>query len=76
MTKTETDETPPPESNEQEFNEDVLKQESEQVECENSEIKTRKLNFVSVEMIVKLSEVLKNDWEKLATKLGYAADEV
>ncbi|XP_057318707.1 THO complex subunit 1 [Microplitis mediator] len=76
MIKTETDETPPPESNEQEFNEDVLKQESEQVECENSEVKTRKLNFVNVEMIVKLSEVLKNDWEKLATKLGYAADEI
>lgn len=72
----EADETPPPESNEHEFNEDVLKQESEPVDCENSNAKTGKLNFVTVEMIEQLSEVLKNNWEKLASKLGYAADEV
>ncbi|XP_074098422.1 THO complex 1-like protein Hpr1 isoform X1 [Cotesia typhae] len=74
--KMEADETPPPESNEHEFNEDVLKQESEPVDCENSNAKTGKLNFVTVEMIEQLSEVLKNNWEKLASKLGYAADEI
>lgn len=70
------EETPPSESNDQEFNEDVLKQESEQVDSEGTEIKTRKFNKVTSEMVAKLSEVLSNDWKKLATKLGYTTDEV
>ncbi|KAK0089024.1 hypothetical protein PV325_009645 [Microctonus aethiopoides] len=74
--KTDADETPPTDSNEQEFNDDVLKQDSDQVESENVDNKTGKLNPVSGEMIAKLSEVLKGDWEKLATKLGYAQDEI
>lgn len=53
-----------------------MKQDSDQVESENADNKTGKLNPVSGEMIAKLSEVLKGDWEKLATKLGYAQDEV
>jgi len=65
-----------PESNEQEFNEDVLKQESEQVDSESADGKARKLNKVTPEMVAKLSESLKNDWKKLATKLGYTNDEV
>lgn len=71
----ETEETPPSESNDQEFNEDVLKQDSEQ-DSESADIKTRKLNKVTSEMVGKLSEILKNDWKKLATKFGYTNDEV
>ncbi|XP_066583028.1 THO complex subunit 1 isoform X2 [Prorops nasuta] len=76
--KLESDETPPPnDSNDQEFNDDVLKQETDQVESESTiELKTRKINKVSMDMVVKLSEVLKNDWKKLAPKLGYTIDEV
>lgn len=74
--KLETEETPPPEVNDQEFNEDVLKQESEQVEVENTDTKGRKLTKVTPEMVAKLSEILKNDWKKLATKLGYTSEEV
>jgi len=72
----ETEETPPSESTDQEFNEDVLKQESEQVDAENADMKARKLNKVTPEMVAKLSESLKNDWKKLATKFGYTNDEV
>lgn len=74
--KLETEETPPPEVNDQEFNEDVLKQESEQVEAESTDAKARKLTKVTSEMVGKLSEILKSDWKKLATKLGYTSDEV
>jgi len=72
----ETEETPPSESTDQEFNEDVLKQESEQVDAESADMKARKLNKVTPEMVAKLSESLKNDWKKLATKFGYTNDEV
>lgn len=75
--KLETDETPPPESNDQEFNEDVLKPESEQGDSENTtDTKGRKLVKVTPEMVAKLSEILKNDWKKLAPKLGYTNDEI
>ncbi|KAF3419839.1 hypothetical protein E2986_08178 [Frieseomelitta varia] len=74
--KLETEETPPPEVNDQEFNEDVLKQESEQVEVDNTDTKGRKLTKVTPEMVAKLSEILKNDWKKLATKFGYTSEEV
>ncbi|XP_026827931.1 THO complex subunit 1 isoform X4 [Ooceraea biroi] len=74
--KMENEETPPSESNDQEFNEDVLKQESEQVDSEGTDIKTRKFNKVTSEMVAKLSESLSNDWKKLATKLGYTTDEI
>lgn len=73
------DDTPPPDSNDQEYSEDVLKtQESEQTDNENVETKGResKLNKVTSEMVAKLSEVLKGDWKKLAAKLGYTNDEV
>lgn len=54
-----------------------MKQESETaLETENSDSKSRKLKPVNAEMITKLSEVLKGDWEKLAAKLGYTSDEV
>lgn len=71
----EIEETLPSESTDQEFNEDVLKQDSEQVD-ESADVKTRKLNKVTPEMVAKLSESLKNDWKKLATKFGYTNDEV
>ncbi|CAK9799633.1 THO complex subunit 1 [Anthophora quadrimaculata] len=74
--KLETEETPPPEANDQEFNEDVLKPESEQVESANADTKGRKLTKVTSEMVAKLSEILKNDWKKLATKLGYTSEEI
>ncbi|KAH0951356.1 hypothetical protein HN011_005106 [Eciton burchellii] len=74
--KMENEETPPSESNDQEFNEDVLKQESEQVDSEGTDMKTRKFNKVTSEMVMKLSESLSNDWKKLATKLGYTTDEI
>ncbi|KZC13790.1 THO complex subunit 1 [Dufourea novaeangliae] len=74
--KLETEETPPSEANDQEFNEDVLKQESEQVEPENTDTKARKLTKITSEMVAKLSDVLKNDWKKLATKLGYTSEEI
>nr|XP_012226653.1 PREDICTED: THO complex subunit 1 isoform X2 [Linepithema humile] len=74
--KLESEETPSSESNEQEFNEDVLKQESEQVDSESADGKARKLNKVTSEMVAKISESLKNDWKKLATKLGYTNDEI
>ncbi|KOX72920.1 THO complex subunit 1 [Melipona quadrifasciata] len=45
--KLETEETPPPEVNDQEFNEDVLKQESEQVEVDNTDTKGRKLTKIT-----------------------------
>ncbi|CAK9814299.1 THO complex subunit 1 [Anthophora plagiata] len=75
-TKLETEETPPPEANDQEFNEDVLKPESEQVESANADTKGRKLTKVTSEMVAKFSEILKNDWKKLATKLGYTSEEI
>ncbi|XP_053981601.1 THO complex subunit 1 isoform X2 [Hylaeus volcanicus] len=75
-TKLETGETPPSETNDQEFNEDVLKQESEQVEPENTDTKGRKLTKVTPEMVAKLSDILKNDWKKLATKFGYTNEEI
>lgn len=76
--KMEAEDTPPPDSNDQEYNEDVLKQESEQADNENVETKVResKLNKVTPEMVAKLSEVLKGDWKKLAAKLGYTNDEI
>ncbi|XP_031828862.1 THO complex 1-like protein Hpr1 isoform X2 [Nomia melanderi] len=74
--KLETEETPPPEANDQEFNEDVLQKESEQVESENTDTKGRKLTKITPEMVAKLSDVLKNDWKKLATKLGYTNEEI
>lgn len=74
----EAEDTPPPDSNDQEYSEDVLKQESEQTDNENIETKGResKLNKVTPEMVAKLSEMLKGDWKKLAAKLGYTNDEV
>ncbi|KAK1136781.1 hypothetical protein K0M31_001317 [Melipona bicolor] len=51
--KLETEETLSPEVNDQEFNEDVLKQESEQVEVKNTDIKGRKLTKVTTEMVAK-----------------------
>lgn len=74
----EAEDTPPPDSNDQEYSEDVLKQESEQTDNENVETKGResKLNKVTPEMVAKLSEMLKGDWKKLAAKLGYTNDEV
>ncbi|XP_076167472.1 THO complex 1-like protein Hpr1 isoform X4 [Ptiloglossa arizonensis] len=75
-TKLETEEMPPSEVNDQEFSEDVLKQESEQVEPENTDTKGRKLTKVTPEMVAKLSDILKNDWKKLATKFGYTIDEI
>ncbi|XP_047360741.1 THO complex subunit 1 isoform X1 [Vespa velutina] len=76
--KVEAEDTPPPDSNDQEYSEDVLKQESEQTDNENVETKGResKLNKVTPEMVAKLSEVLKGDWKKLAAKLGYTNDEI
>ncbi|XP_034934263.1 THO complex subunit 1 [Chelonus insularis] len=74
--KADVEETTPPDSSEQEFNEDVLKQDSEVVESENSDHKAGKTNPITEGMIIKLSEVLKNDWEKLAIKLGYKQDEI
>ncbi|XP_029044861.1 THO complex subunit 1 isoform X3 [Osmia bicornis bicornis] len=74
--KLETEETPPSEATDQEFSEDVLKQESEQVESENTDTKSRKLTKVTPEMVAKLSEILKGDWKKLATKLGYTSEEI
>lgn len=75
--KSETEETTPPsESADQDFNEDVLKQDNEQVDPETTDIKARKLNKVTPEMVVKLSESLKNDWKKLATKFGYTNEEI
>ncbi|XP_043521441.1 THO complex subunit 1-like isoform X2 [Frieseomelitta varia] len=74
--KLETEKIPPPEVNDQEFNKDVLKQESEQVEVENTDTKGRKLTKVTPEMVAKLSEILKNNWKKLATKFGYTSEEI
>ena len=74
--KIDSEETPPPESNDPEFGEDVLKQEADQVDVENVEVKVGKLNHVNPEMVSKLSEALKDDWEKLAQKLGYTSSEV
>lgn len=53
-----------------------MKQDNEQVDSETTDIKTRKLNKVTPEMVVKLSESLKNDWKKLATKFGYTNEEI
>ncbi|KAG7210587.1 hypothetical protein KM043_012105 [Ampulex compressa] len=74
--KLEAEETPPPDSADQEYNEDVLKQESEQVDTESSDTKARKLMKVTPEMVAKLSEILKSDWKKLAPKLGYTNQEI
>lgn len=75
--KVETEDTPPPDSNDQEYTE-VLKQESEQTDNENVDAKgiENKLNKVIPEMVAKLSELLKGDWKKLAIKLGYTNDEI
>lgn len=35
-----------------------------------------KVARISREVVEKLAEVLKNDWQKLATRLGYTEDEV
>ena len=34
-----------------------------------------KINESETEMVAKLSEILKNDWKKLATKFGYTSEE-
>lgn len=52
-----------------------MKQDSEQ-DSESADNKGRKLNKVTPDMVGKLSESLKNDWKKLATKFGYTNDEV
>lgn len=54
----------------------MLKQEAEQVDAENTESKVGKLNHVNPDMVARLSEALKEDWQKLASKLGYTNDEV
>lgn len=73
--KTEAEELPS-DVNEQEFNDDVLKQESEVGETESTSSNFRKFNKVTPEMVSKLSEILKEDWRALAAKFGYQADEV
>lgn len=73
--KTESEEIPV-DSNDQEFNEDVLKQESEQVETETVSTKFRKFNKVTADIVAKLSEILKGDWEALAAKFRYQPHEV
>ncbi|XP_051166267.1 THO complex subunit 1 [Leptopilina boulardi] len=72
--KIEADDTPP-QSADQEFCEDVLKQESDQTDAETLD-KVPKINKLTPEMIAKLSEALKGDWKKLATKLGYKDNEI
>ncbi|XP_012271663.1 THO complex subunit 1 [Orussus abietinus] len=71
-----SEETLPPDVNDQEYNEDMLKQETEQTDTESSETKNTKFNKVNSEMVAKLSEALKDDWKKLAAKLGYTNDEI
>jgi len=74
--KIDSEETPPSaDPTDQDFNVDGLK-EAEQVETENVDVKVRKLNHVNPEMVARLSEALKQDWPKLATKLGYTAEEI
>ncbi|XP_044003387.1 THO complex subunit 1 isoform X2 [Aphidius gifuensis] len=76
VVKNESSEETQAETNEQDFNEDVLKQDAEQVDVDTIDSKIRKINPVSTDIIDKLSEVLKDDWQKLASKLGYARDEI
>ncbi|XP_012262168.2 THO complex subunit 1 [Athalia rosae] len=73
--KIEPEETPP-DVNEQEFNDDVLKQETEQVEADSTPTKFRKFNKVTADIVAKLSEILKGDWKDLAAKFGYHAHEI
>ncbi|XP_058804259.1 THO complex subunit 1 isoform X3 [Phymastichus coffea] len=68
--KQETGDTPPSERIEQDFNEETLKQ-----DADTTEAKSKIANRISHELVDKLAEVLKNDWQKLATKLGYRNDE-
>ncbi|XP_058804258.1 THO complex subunit 1 isoform X2 [Phymastichus coffea] len=69
--KQETGDTPPSERIEQDFNEETLKQ-----DADTTEAKSKIANRISHELVDKLAEVLKNDWQKLATKLGYRNDEI
>ncbi|XP_011494195.1 PREDICTED: THO complex subunit 1 [Ceratosolen solmsi marchali] len=65
--KQEAGETPPPEQIDQDFSEETLKQDSETIESKPK---------ISRELVEKLAEVLKKNWEKLAVKLGYTDDEI
>lgn len=69
--KQEAGETPPPEQLDEDLNE-----ETEKSEVETTESKSKTINRVNRELVEKLAEVLKNDWEKLAAKLGYTDEEV
>ncbi|XP_008213701.1 THO complex subunit 1 isoform X3 [Nasonia vitripennis] len=69
--KQEAGETPPSEQIEQDFNEETLKQETEAIES-----KPKVINRISRELVEKLAEVMKDDWETLAAKLGYTNDEI
>lgn len=68
--KQEVDGTPPSEQMDQDSNEGAVKQEPETGDSKP------KVARVSRELVEKLAEVLKNDWEKLAARLGYTSDEV
>ena len=46
------------------------------LKSQNPDTKGRKLTKVTPEVVVKLSEILKNDWKKLAIKFGYTSEEV
>ncbi|XP_015518001.1 THO complex subunit 1 isoform X1 [Neodiprion pinetum] len=73
--KTESEEIPT-DGNEAEFNEDVLKQETEQVEVDASTTKFSKFNKVTADIVAKLSDILKGNWKDLAAKFGYHANEI
>ena len=46
------------------------------MKSENTEVKEAKVPGISRDVVEKLAEVIKDNWEKLAVKLGYITDEV
>ena len=66
-----TEEAPLVEQVDQDFSEESIKKDA----SENAD-EAEKSNRICQDLVEKLSEILKNDWEKLASKLGYTNDEV
>ena len=69
--KQDPEEAPSMEQVDQDLSEESIKQDNE-----NADAKQKSIDRISRDVVEKLAEALKEDWEKLAAKLGYTNDEV
>ncbi|KAJ8679200.1 hypothetical protein QAD02_014987 [Eretmocerus hayati] len=69
--KTESGDTPPSEQSDRDLSEENTKP-----EADSEETKPKRISRISRELVEKLADALKDDWEKLAIRLGYTAEEI